>query len=108
LPPWLPRALRRIRRLAAAGHVRITYKAFCELQELGLEADDLVDVLACLSPGDSDGRLPSRFVDTWLYVFRPRLAGVEIYVKIALRDDCVVISSHEDQGPEEEGPEGGR
>ena len=32
-----------------------------------------------------------------MYVFKPSLEGVVVYVKVILRDDCLVVSFHEDE-----------
>jgi hypothetical protein len=32
-----------------------------------------------------------------MYLFKPQLAGTVCYVKVILRNDCVVISFHEDE-----------
>jgi hypothetical protein len=101
VPRWLPRALTRIRGLALAGRVRFTYKAFFELQELGLGRDDVVEVLSALRTRDSAGRVQASRLNEWLYCFRPCPGGVEIYLKVALRGDCLVISCHEDEPAEE-------
>jgi hypothetical protein len=33
-----------------------------------------------------------------MYVFKPSLAGMVLYVKLILRSDCIVVSFHEDEG----------
>lgn len=33
-----------------------------------------------------------------MYVFKPTLGAVLVYVKVILRDDCVVVSFHADEG----------
>ena len=48
------------------------------------------------------GRLVSRETDEWLYVFKPRIAGIVLYVKVVLRADCVVISFHEERGNDDQ------
>jgi len=45
-------------------------------------------------------RIPTTTAE-WLYVFRPLVVGVRRYVKIVLRRDCVVVSFHDDEGPQE-------
>ena len=35
-------------------------------------------------------------------VFKPTVAETVVYVKIILRDDCVVISFHEEEGERDE------
>jgi len=47
-------------------------------------------------------RLVSREAEEWLYVFKPRIAEIVLYVKVALRADCVVISFHEEGGDDDQ------
>ena len=72
---WLPRVLARIRRLTAEGNVRFTEKA--------------------LGERDSAGRVLSPQTAEWLYIFKPRIGEVVVYVKVVLRRHCRVISFHE-------------
>ena len=102
MPPWLPRVLTRIRVQTAAGHVGFTDKASWEMQRIGLSRDDMLQVLAALTVGDDPTRLRSAIRDEWLYEFRPELPGLRLYVKVALREECVVISCHEDHEAQEE------
>jgi hypothetical protein len=100
MPRWLPKALTRIRELAAARKVVLTLKARRELAGLGygLDEEDARDVLANLTTQDSTGRLESAATGEWMYLFKPRLAGAPVYVKVVLRNDCIVVSFHEDEG----------
>jgi hypothetical protein len=97
LPTWLPRILRRIRDLAGAGRVRFTVKVADELSLLSLDARDAVEVLCALSAADADGRVRSRDIGEWMYVFKPTVGQMVLYLKIAVRDDCIVVSFHEDE-----------
>lgn len=97
MPNWLPRVLRRIGELAAAGRVRFTLKAFRELAALSLDADDALDVLRALSAADLHGRLRSAASAEWMYVFKPTVGELVLYLKVAVRDDCIVVSFHEDE-----------
>jgi hypothetical protein len=94
---WVPRILHRIRYLAAAGRVRFTLKALRELAVLSLDADDAVEVLGSLSRIDAACRLRSARTGEWLYVFKPKVGRWIIYLKVALRDDCIVVSFHENE-----------
>ncbi len=98
MPRWLPRVLTRVHELAAQQKVRFTLKARRELAGLGLGLDhqDAVEVLANLTAEDSAGRLISERTGEWMYVFRPRIAGMVVYVKLVLRTECVVVSFHEE------------
>jgi len=98
LPRWLSKVLNRIHELAAAGEVRLTHKAQQEGLQLGLSPGDVRDVTAALITEDSAGRLVSETTGEWLYVFKPDVGGQIIYVKLVLREDCVVVSFHEDEG----------
>lgn len=97
---WLPRVLKRIRTLAAARKVLFTLKARREIAVLELELDeeDACDVLANLTGEDSAGRLVSRSTGEWMYIFKPSLVGMILYVKPIVRSDCIVVSFHEDEG----------
>jgi len=79
--------------------VVFTLKARRELASLdiGLDEEDACDVLARLGVEDSVGRLESAWTGEWMYLFKPRLAGV-LYLKLILRNDCLVVSFHEDEG----------
>ena len=99
MPRWLPKVLVRIRELAAERKVRFTLKALRELAALGLGLDptDACDVLAILTSEDSGGRLGSESTGEWIYVFRPRVAGTLVYIKLILRNGCLVVSFHADK-----------
>jgi hypothetical protein len=38
----------------------------------------------------------------WLYVFKPRVGGRSLYVKVVVREDCIVVSFHDEVEDEEE------
>ncbi len=96
---WLLRVLHQVHSLAEAGEVTLTRKAQQELVELGLlfEWTDVVDVLSELGAEEFVGRVQSDVSAEWLYVFKPVVIDCVMYVKLALRRDCVVISFHEDR-----------
>jgi hypothetical protein len=102
LPRWLPKVLKRIQELAAADKLRLTYKAAREALVLGFAFEDVRDVLESLSADDSAGRLTSGLTGEWLYVFKPDVGGQIIYVKVVLREDCLVVSFHEDEDEDED------
>ena len=101
---WATSVLWQIRGLAAQGKVRFTLKAFQELARLGMGLDeaDACDVLANLTRSDLVGRLVSEKTGEWMYVFKPSVAGVVVYVKVVVRVDCVVISFHEKEKSDED------
>lgn len=99
MPRWAASAVKRIRRLAVLGRVRLTHKARLELAELalGLGASDVPALLAGLDTGNAASRYRSSLTGEWLHVFRPVVAGVRLYIKVVLRHHCVVVSFHEDE-----------
>ena len=104
MPRWLPRLLRRIHELAGRGRVRLTLKAARELAALGagLDVQDACDVLVALTAEEFAERFGSEHTGEWMYVFRPSVAGMEVYLKLVLRAECVVVSFHEDEGEGDE------
>lgn len=104
MPRWLPGVLTRIRALAAAGRIAFTDKASAEMQDIGLGRDDVDQILRNLAAGDHPARLRSGPLQELLYSFQPVLAGLRLYLKVAIRTDCVVISCHEDQTEAQEEP----
>lgn len=84
MPHWLLRVLVRIHRLAAQGAIDFTGKALKELQALDLELDerDAREIVSGLRAKDS--------------------AGIRLYLKLALRSVCVVVSFHQDLGDEQD------
>src|SRR5690348_1044316 len=101
MPRWLPRILNRVHELAEAAKIRFTAKALTELRTLPivLDVDDVRDVLLALGTVDSAGRLRSATTGEWLYVWKPQVAKVVLYVKLIVRNDCVIVSFHEDRPP---------
>lgn len=100
MPSWLRRVLTRVRSLAVDGKVAFTGKALDELQALRLDEHDAVEVLSTLSAADAAGRVRSQHTAEWLYVFKPRIEGSVLYVKVAVRSVCIVVSFHEESTEE--------
>src|SRR5436853_460487 len=75
MPRWLLRVLKRIHELAAAGAVRLTYKAEREAFLLGLSPEDVLDVSLGLEAQDSAGRVVSKATGEWMYIFKPDMGG---------------------------------
>jgi len=69
---------------------------------LGLDEEDACDVLAKLSLSDLVGRQVSERTGEWMYVFRPVVGVMVVYVKLVIRADCVVISFHEQEGSDDD------
>jgi hypothetical protein len=102
MPPGLADVLRRVRALTSDQKVRFTLKAVRELAALGLDATDACDSLEGLKAADFVERLVSEATGEWMYVFKPNVGGILVYVKLILRRGCVVVSFHEDEGGDDE------
>ena len=94
--------LKRVHQLATSGGLRFTYKAMREAAGLSLSPEDVREVLADLTTGDSIGRLASETTGEWMYVFKSQVGKQTVYIKIVLRDHCVVVSFHGDEGEDHE------
>ena len=103
-PRWAARVLAEIHRLVALRRVRFTLKATQELAalELGLDEQDALQILSELRVADLVGRVESRHTPEWLYVCKPEVGGINLYVKLIVRSECVVISFHENEGDADE------
>ena len=73
----------RIRQLASRRRVRFTTKALQELAilDMGLDEEDACDVLASLAPSDLVERFASKKTGEWMYVFKPSIGGIVVYVE---------------------------
>lgn len=96
-PRWISNALARIATLVSAGNALFTLKALVELAELGFDEQDACDILVNLGVEDSAGRIRSIQTREWLYIFKPQIAKMTLYIKVIIRNHCVVISFHEDE-----------
>jgi hypothetical protein len=98
MPQWLSHVLKRIKELAREEKVRLTYKAMREIASIdyGLDYDDICQILMDLTSRDSEGRIISNITKEWMYVFKPEIGNTTIYLKVILRDNCIVVSFHED------------
>lgn len=107
LPRWLSNVLNRVHELAEEGKIRLTAKALAELSSLGLglDAEDARDVLCALKASDFTERIRSATTNEWMYVWKPDVFEIVLYIKLIVRGDCVIVSFHEDEGDQyEEAP----
>jgi len=81
--------------------VRFTDKAALEIATLRIEAADAFEILSALGPDDFDTTLRSSSTGEVLHLFRWVMPGLALYIKVAIRDPCVVISFHEERDDEE-------
>lgn len=99
---WFPKILAEVHRSASEGSVLLTLKALRESVSMGLAPEDVRDVIGSLTAADSTGRLRSKSTGEWMHVFKPRVGDEVVYVKLIVREDCVVVSFHEDEGGHED------
>ncbi len=102
MPRGIARILRRLRTLAAEREVRFTLKALRELAALGRDATDACETLEGLKPTDFVKAMVSEATGEWMYVFKPYVGDISIYLKLILRHGCVVVSFHEDEDGNDE------
>lgn len=102
MPRGLDKVLRRVRALAVERKVRFTLKALRELAAQDLDATDACEVLEGLKTPDFVKRLASDATGEWMYMFKPHVGSISIYLKLILREGCVVVSFHEDEDEDDE------
>jgi len=95
---WKTKALAALRKHVDEESVQFTEKAKNELAALDLYADDALEVLGSMTTNELTERVRSTSTGEWLYVFKPHLDEMRLYVKLALRAFCDVISFHPDTG----------
>ena len=104
MPSWLTRVLARIHELATLRKVVFARKAARELEllDLPIDQEDALEVLRHLSAEDFSARFMSDLSDEWMYVFKPRVGGLLLYVKVIVRQKCRLISFHKDRGGDDD------
>ena len=58
--------------------------------------------MVALTMKDLAGRKRSDQRGEWMYVFKPVVAGMVVYVKLIVRTNCVLISFHRDEAEDED------
>lgn len=82
--------------LVSAGRVRITASAYAGAAELGLDGPGIVAVVLGLAPGDFYKSMTTHADHTiWQDVYRPRTAVGDVYLKLTVVDDVLVVSFKE-------------
>jgi Asp-tRNA(Asn)/Glu-tRNA(Gln) amidotransferase B subunit len=91
--------LQLIQSFAKDGKVSFTYKAVREIAmlEIGLDETDVCEILKDIETSDFFEKIKSKTTDEWMYVFKVTVAVTLVYLKLILRDNCIVISCHEDR-----------
>lgn len=63
---------------------------------------DACETLQGLKTADFVKRRVSNATGEWMYVFELHVSGMLVYLKLILRDGCVVVSFHEDEDGHDE------
>jgi motility quorum-sensing regulator/GCU-specific mRNA interferase toxin len=85
-----------VKAMAAAGKVRATVSALAGGAALGFGFEEIVGVVAALTPRDfyksmtahADHRI-------WQDVYRPQTLAGEVYLKLTIMDDLLIVSFKE-------------
>lgn len=88
--------LSRVKTLVVAGKVRTTQSARSGASEMGLTFTDMLDVVTALEPTDFYKSMTSH-VDhkVWQDVYRPKTSKGDIYLKLTVVDDVLIVSFKE-------------
>jgi len=85
-----------VKALIAAGQVRATFSALSGGAALGLDFDEMIGVIMELTPHDFYKSMTT-YADhrVWQDVYRPRTAVGEVYLKLTVIDDVLIVSFKE-------------
>lgn len=85
-----------VKSLLDAGRVRATFSALSGAAALGLEYDDIVDVVRALSASDFLKSMTTHADHrTWQDVYRPITQVGPVYVKLSVADTLLIVSFKE-------------
>jgi motility quorum-sensing regulator / GCU-specific mRNA interferase toxin len=85
-----------IKTMVQAGQLRITLSALAGGAALGFDADGILDVVTALTPKDfykSMATLADHRI--WQDVYRPATSAGEVYLKLPVVDEVIVVSFKE-------------
>ena len=85
-----------VKALVEAGKVRTTHAARVDANELGLEFSDMLAIVAALTPVDFYKSMTTH-VDhmVWQDVYRPNTQAGDVYLKLTVIDDVLIVSFKE-------------
>lgn len=82
--------------LLEAGKVRTTHAARAGANELGIEFSDMLAVVMALTPADFYKSMTTHVDHTvWQDVYRPSTQVGDVYLKLAVIDDVLIVSFKE-------------
>ncbi len=85
-----------VKTLIEAGKVRTTHAARAGANELGLTLSDMLAVVMTLTPADFYKSMTTHKDHTvWQDVYRPRTLAGDVYLKLTVIDDVLIVSFKE-------------
>jgi len=85
-----------VKALVEAGEVRATHAARVAATALGLELFDMLAVVMALTPADFYKSMTTHADHTvWQDVYRPRSQAGDVYLKLTVIDDVLIVSFKE-------------
>ena len=85
-----------VKALIEAGKVRTTHAARVGAIELGLELSDMLAVAMALTPADFYKSMTTHADHTiWQDVYRPSTQAGDVYLKLTVIDDVLIVSFKE-------------
>jgi len=88
--------LQGVKALVSAGQVRATWSALSGAAALGLDFDGIVATVLALTPADFHKSMTTNADHRiWQDVYRPRTAVGDVYLKLTVIDDVLIVSFKE-------------
>ena len=85
-----------VRTMVAAGKVRATVSALAGGAALGFAFEEIVGVVAALTPKDFYKSMTTHADHrVWQDVYRPKTRAGEVYLKLTVLDDVLIVSFKE-------------
>ncbi len=85
-----------VKALIEAGKLRTTHAARVGANDLGLSLSDMLDVVMALTPADFYKSMTTHADHTvWQDVYRPSTPAGDIYLKLTVIDDVLIVSFKE-------------
>lgn len=85
-----------VKRLVEAGRVRTTHSARTGASDLGLELAGMLEVVMALTPADFYKSMTTHADHTvWQDVYRPSTHVGDVYLKLTVIDDVLIVSFKE-------------
>ncbi len=85
-----------VKAMINAGHVRATKSALIGGEAIGFGFDDIIDVVMALTPTDFYKSMTTHTdYQVWQDVYRPTTSTGEVYLKLTVIDDVLIVSFKE-------------